>query len=215
MGGLLSITNFIFLLKGLGLTLYIAVISIILSMIIGVLIGILRNTSKGILGKFAAVYIETVRNTPLLLWILGTRFMLKMKPVNAGILAMTIFTSAVIGEIVRGGLNSVKSGQWEAAYSQGFTRTEVLRYIVIPQALRNMIPALLSQFITVIKDTSFLWAVGIEEVTGKGMILMGNYASTPQVFMIFGTIALMYFVINYLLSTVFRSQHEKLALLQG
>lgn len=215
MGGLLSITNFIFLLKGLGLTLYIAVISIILSMIIGVLVGILRNTSKGVLGKFSAVYIETVRNTPLLLWILGTRFMLKIKPVNAGILAMTIFTSAVIGEIVRGGLNSVKSGQWEAAYSQGFTRTEVLRYIVIPQALRNMIPALLSQFITVIKDTSFLWAVGIEEITGKGMILMGNYATTPQVFMIFGTIALMYFVINYLLSTVFRSQHEKLALLQG
>ncbi|WP_160675845.1 amino acid ABC transporter permease [Clostridium sp. C8-1-8] len=212
MGELFSFTNLKFILQGFGLTLYIALVTIILSMIFGTILGILRSTSKGFAGKLSAVYIEIVRNTPALLWILVTRFIVNMKPVNAGILALTIFTSAIIGEIVRGGLNSIKKGQWEAAHSQGFTNIQTLRYIIIPQAFKNMIPALVSQYITVIKDTSFLWGVGIEEVTGKGMILMGMYASTTQVFLIFGTIALLYFVVNYILSLTFRAQQQRLIL---
>jgi putative glutamine transport system permease protein len=212
MGELFSFTNLKFILQGFGLTLYIALVTIILSMIFGTILGILRSTSKGVVGRLSAVYIEIVRNTPALLWILGTRFIVNMKPVNAGILALTIFTSAIIGEIVRGGLNSIKKGQWEAAHSQGFTNIQTLRYIIIPQAFKNMIPALVSQYITVIKDTSFLWGVGIEEITGKGMILMGMYASTTQVFLIFGTIALLYFAVNYILSLTFRAQQQRLIL---
>ncbi|QAA34578.1 amino acid ABC transporter permease [Clostridium manihotivorum] len=212
MGELFSFTNLKFILQGFGLTLYIALVTIILSMIFGTILGILRSTSKGVAGKLSALYIEIVRNTPALLWILVTRFIVNMKPVNAGILALTLFTSAIIGEIVRGGLNSIKKGQWEAAHSQGFTNIQTLRYIIIPQAFKNMIPALVSQYITVIKDTSFLWGVGIEEVTGKGMILMGMYASTTQVFLIFGTIALLYFVVNYILSLTFRAQQQRLIL---
>lgn len=208
----LSPINVKFLLQGFSLTLYIAFVSIVLSIVFGTILGVLRSSSKGILGKLSAIYIEAVRNTPLLLWILVIRFVVHMKAVNAGIMAFTIFTTAIIGEIVRGGLNSIKKGQWEAAQSQGFTTFQTLRYIILPQAFKNMIPALASQFITVIKDTSFLWAVGVEEITGKGMILMGTYATPTQVFTIYSVVALVYFIVNYALSLLFRAQQQRMAL---
>lgn len=192
--------NMLFLLKGIKLTLTIALISIALSMIFGTVLAILRNFSKGIFGKIATVYIEVFRNTPLLLWILSIRFLVPIPPMYSGILSFTLFTSAVMAEILRGGMNSVNKGQYEAAYSQGFSKIQTLRYIVLPQSFRRCVPTFLSQAVTVIKDTSFLWAVGIEEFTGKGMILMGSFVSSYQVFILFGFLAATYFIINFVIS---------------
>jgi putative glutamine transport system permease protein len=202
--------NILFLIKGLGLTLEIAVVSIVLSFVLGTALGIARNSKNGLVAVAAGIYVDTVRNIPNLLFILAVRFLTPLKPEVAAITAFTIFTTAAIAEIIRGGLNSIGHGQYEAARSQGMPPFKILIYIILPQALRNMIPPLVSQFITVVKDTSFVWAVGIEELTGKGMILMGMYGSAVQVFSLFGTIALTYFILNFTLAQLARGQQERM-----
>ncbi|OEG18125.1 glutamine ABC transporter permease [Enterococcus quebecensis] len=198
---LLTGNNLRFLFDGLKLTLYISFVSIVLSTIFGTILAVLRNQKKGPLKFLSSLYIEVVRNIPNLLWIYVIFLIFKIKSTPAGIVSFTVFTTAALAEIIRGGLNGVDKGQKEAARSQGFSNFQILVYIVLPQAIRNVLPAIVSQFVTVIKDTSFLYSViALQELFGKSYILMGRYAQTEQVFMIYGLVALMYFVINFSIS---------------
>ncbi|MBP2017375.1 putative glutamine transport system permease protein [Symbiobacterium terraclitae] len=187
--------NVRFMAEGLLITLRISFFTIVFSFILGTLLGVMRYSGHRLLASLAAVYIESFRASPLILLILLFRFTMPLKPVNSGTLAMTLFTAAIVGEIVRGGLNSVDKGQWEAARSQGFTWWQTMRHIVLPQALRKMIPPLTGQFITVVKDTSYVWVVGVQELTGKGVIILGQHGSTVQFFAIFGMIGLIYYIL--------------------
>jgi putative glutamine transport system permease protein len=173
----------------------ISLITIVSSFILGTLLGVMRYSGHWLFSRIAAVYIEGIRSSPLILLILLFRFTTPMKPVNSGTLAMALFTAAVVAEVIRGGLNSVDKGQWEAARAQGFTWVATLRYIVLPQALRKMIPPLVGQFITVVKDTSYVWVTGVEELTGRGVIILGQFGSTAQFFAVFGMIGLVYYIL--------------------
>ena len=206
----LTPTNISFILQGLWLTIYISFIAIVLSTLIGTVLAVMRNGKNPILRWISSIYIEFVRNVPNLLWIFIIFLIFQMKSTPAGITAFTVFTSAALAEIIRGGLNGVDDGQTEAGLAQGMTNLQIFIYIIFPQAFRKMLPAIISQFVTVIKDTSLLYSViAIQELFGKSQILMGRYFEANQVFTLYALIAAIYFVINFTISTISRRLAKK------
>ncbi|MDR3309872.1 MAG: amino acid ABC transporter permease [Oscillospiraceae bacterium] len=213
-------SNTRFILKGLALTVFISIGVVLVSIVFGTVLAIARTYEKRLLGKIAAVYIETFRNTPLLLWIIGAVFIIPRSligsPMMRGSFGLMLYTSSVISEIVRGGINSIHSGQYEAARSQGFNFAQVLFFVVLPQTFERIIPSLMSQIVTTIKDTSFFAQVGIAEFFWSMRNVMSSLSknvviTTAHVFVIYVFIALVYFVINFTLSCAVRAMRRRLA----
>lgn len=197
--------NLKFLLEGFWVTLQVAFISIILSFIIGGLAGIIRYAKVPVLSQILALIVETVRNLPLLLIIFFTYFALpeiriKLEIIPAAIVALTIFESAMLSEVIRSGLKSIDKGQMEAARSSGLSYTQALIHIILPQALRRMVPPIVSQFISLLKDTSLAVVISLPELTHHGQIIYGQ--SQKYLIPILILVALMYFIVNYSLSLV-------------
>ena len=203
--GALSPDHLKFLLEGFWVTLKVAFISIILSFIIGGLIGTLRYARIPVISHVLAIVVETIRNLPLLLIIFFTYFALpevgiQMSITMAAITALTIFESAMLSEIIRSGLNSIDKGQIEAARSSGLNYIQTLRYVVMPQALRRMVPPIVSQFISLLKDTSLAVVIALPELTHNAQIIYSqkNGYVIPMLF----TLAILYFIVNYVLSII-------------
>lgn len=208
----LTANNLLFILKGLWLTLQISFISIVLSTIFGTILAVMRNGKNKLLKLIASIYIEFVRNVPNLLWIFTIFLVFQIKSTPAGIISFTVFTSAALAEIIRGGLNAIDPGQTEAGLSQGFTQFQIMRYIILPQAIRKMLPAIISQFVTVIKDTSLLYSViALQELFGSAQILMGRYFEAEQVFALYLLVAAIYFLINFAISSFSRKLSQRWA----
>jgi putative glutamine transport system permease protein len=202
--------NVRFMLAGLRTTLIISVCTVLASIVLGTVLALCRNYEKHILGRIASVYIEIFRSTPLLLWILICIFMLPFgNSLIRGALGLTLYTSSVMAEIVRGGLNSIDTGQFEAARSQGFSFLQTLWYIVLPQCFMRIVPSLMSQIITTIKDTSIFAQFAIAEFFFNSKNLMGVISrnvviTSAHIFVLYCFIALVYFVINFALSLIVR-----------
>jgi putative glutamine transport system permease protein len=200
---------------GLLLTLQISAISIVLSSVFGTILGSMRYAKVPVLSQLATTYIEVIRNLPALLLILVSYFVLGLPAMWAATIGLTIYTSAIIAEIIRGGLNSVSLGQWEAARSQGFSFLQSMRHIVLPPAVVKMIPAIVSQFVTVIKDSSFAMAIGAYELMFKGTILAAKYWKPSQIITIYVVISLVYFAINFTISTIARRMQTRMSAGRG
>lgn len=203
--GAYTLSHLKFLLQGFGVTLEVAFVSILLSFLLGTLIGTIRYAKIPILSYIFAVLVETIRNLPLLLIIFFTYFALpeihiKLPITLAAIVSLTLFESAMLSEIIRSGLNSIEKGQIEAARSSGLNYLQTLRYIVMPQALRRMVPPIVSQFISLLKDTSLAVVIALPELTHNAQIIYGqkNGYVIPMILIL----ALMYFVVNYGLSLI-------------
>lgn len=212
--GAFSPDNLSFLMEGFYITLKVALISIILSFIIGGAIGTLRFAKIPVLSKVLAVLVESIRNLPLLLIILFTYLALPEMGINlsitvSAIVALTIFESAMLAEIVRGGLNSIEKGQMEAARTSGLTYIQALRFVVLPQALRRMVPNLVSQFISLLKDTSLAVVIALPELLHNARIIQAHHPN--EVIPIFILISIMYFIVNYGLSIIAKRLELKTA----
>lgn len=223
--------------KGAAFTLLIAVLAVVIGILFGSVLALVRNYCSSprtrILKWLATIYIEIFRNTPLLLWIficlvfcpcpaIFNRKLLGLTSVETKLLfkaavALILFTSSVIAEIVRGGLNSVAHGQFEAGHAQGFHTVQIMAYIVLPQAYKSIVPTLLSQVITTIKDSSYLANVATIELMARTKKLLSSahlYNGTgtvnvSDVFVLFGYACLIYFIINFTLSCVVRRMQKK------
>ncbi|MDH2879999.1 amino acid ABC transporter permease [Bacillus cytotoxicus] len=199
--------HIVFLLKGLLVTLEIAIISIFLSFLIGSIVGTVRYTKIPILSQIFAVIVEIIRNLPLLLIIFFTYFALpeaglKLEIKTAAIVALTIFEAAMISEIVRSGLLSIEKGQIEAGRASGLSYIQTIWYIILPQALRRMVPPLVSQFISLLKDTSLAVVISLPELMHNAQIINGQ--NVNYMIPTFVLVACIYFVVNYQLSILSR-----------
>lgn len=197
--------NIRFLLLGLRVTLYISLIVMVLSFIIGSLMGILRFAKIKYVSATVGFIVDIVRNLPLLLIIFFTYFGLPnfgFRPdvVPAAIIAMTVFESGMIAEIVRSGIQSVAIGQMEGARSTGMNFVQTMWHVVLPQAYKHMIPTLVSQLVSLIKDTSLATIIVVPEMTQQAQIVYGQNANFTLP--MFVALALLYFVVCFTLSIV-------------
>ena len=202
------------LLEGLQLTMYIAVAGLFFGFLIGVLGGIGRISRYSITRAIASIYIEIIRGTPMVVQALFLYFGIplalgtRIPPVSAGIIIIALNAGAYISEIVRGAIQSIDKGQFEAGRSIGLTRHQTMFYIIWPQALRRMLAPLGNQAIISLKDTSLLTVIGVGELTRTGQeIVAVNFRS----FELYLTVAILYLCITLPFAKLLRIYEQKLA----
>lgn len=225
-----------YILRGTAFTIALSFLAVLTSILLGSVLALVRNYCTGQTAPLrwaAAAYIELFRNTPLLFWIficlvfcpcpdIFNHKMLGLTTVEVKLLyrafvALVLFTSSVVAEIIRGGLNSVPKGQFEAAHSQGFGTVQTMTYIILPQAFRAVVPTLLSQVTSTIKDSSYLANVAAIELMARvrKILATSNMYNgvgaqlVSDVFVLFGLAFLIYFVINFALSCAVRRLQKR------
>lgn len=200
-------TNLGFIMMGFGKTIEISALAIVFSILVGTVLAMAKQYCTGKL-KFVSVivsaYIELFRCTPNLLWILFIYFTVKGNDVVISVLAFTIFTSAVMAEIIRGGFNSIPKSQFEALQSQGFGFFAGMRLVILPQTFRTIVPALFSQCTTVIKDSSYLAGINVAEFMYCTKVIMATTSNLGQVLLLYGFVFLLYFALNFGISLLVR-----------
>jgi len=197
----------------MGLTIYISVISIIISMFLGFVVAIPSLAKNKFLTYINIGYVEIVRAIPLLVLILwvyyGLPIMtgLSFSPFVSGIIALAISESAFQAEIFRAGINSIKKSQWEAGSSLGLTFYKRLRLVILPQAIKNILPALGNQFVYVLKMSSLVSIIGIADLTRKANELV---VSTYRPLEIYTFLILEYLILILIVSFFVRKLENKL-----
>ncbi|THF85809.1 amino acid ABC transporter permease [Deinococcus sp. KSM4-11] len=197
--------NIPYLLQGAAMTLKITALALVFGVLLGTLVALARLSPLRWLAGLALAYIELIRGTPMLVQIFLIFFglpQLLQHPINefaAGVIAFSINSSAYVAEIVRSGIQSIARGQTEASLSLGFTPTDTLRYIVLPQAFRRVVPPLVNEAISLLKNSSLLSAIAIVELTRAAQLVSSR---TFRPFEMFLAISVMYLIMTLTLSFI-------------
>ena len=198
----------VMLLQSLGQTLLLTLLSLIFAFIIGLIFGLMNVSKSKILNCIGTIYVDGIRGVPLIVLAYFIYFGIpaavkaigftdfKLTALVAGTISLSMNAGAYMAEIFRAGIQSVDKGQMEAARSLGLSYGKSMRKVILPQAIRTMIPSIINQFIISLKDTSILSVIGFPELTKAGNIIVGN------TFKAWGIVAVMYMVVIITLSRV-------------
>ena len=198
--------RYMYIVKGLGVTLKVTFFAVILGIVLGFIIAIIRSThdktGKLKIGNLICrVYLTVVRGTPVLIQLMIIYFVifapLRIDKVMVAIIAFGLNSAAYVAEIVRGGLMSVNPGQMEAGRSLGLNYAQTMRLIVIPQAIKNILPALGNEMITLLKDTSLVSVIALRDVTKQAQNIVSN---TYQAYVPYVSLAIIYLVLVIILT---------------
>ncbi len=201
------------LLEGFKFTLYSSIIALVLSLIIGTLLGILQISTNKVVKLLANAYVEFFRNIPLLIivmffYVVVPLYWFQIDGFTAGTIGLTIYTSAFIAETIRAGILSVPKGQMEAGLSTGFTYSQTMRYIVLPQAVKIVIPPLGNQFINLVKNSSVLAMVAGLDLMYQGDLIASETFNTFETYILIG---LLYLIITLPLTYLMAYIERRLA----
>lgn len=199
--------TFPLLLKGAGLTLQITAMSVGLGLIFGLIMGMAELSKNPLFRIPAKVYVDFIRGTPLLIQIFIIYFALptilgtRIDPFIAAVAACSLNSTAYIAEIFRAGIQSISQGQLRAGLSLGMTHAQTMRYIILPQAIKRIIPPLGNEFIAMLKDSSLVSVIGFEELTRSGQLVIAETYATLE---IWSVVAILYLVMTLTIAQLVR-----------
>ena len=200
-------------LSGLWGTLWISAVTVLLGLVLGMLVALMRMSRSKLLNAVSGVYIEVLRGTPILLqlyffWIgLPKLVPFELSDTQCIVVALAVNASAFISEIIRAGIAAVDKGQWEAARSIGLSETHVMTHVILPQAVKNILPALCNEFISTVKGTSLASVFFVGELMTSFKTVQSATFLALQSLTIVGVI---HFILNFVLSRLLKILERRL-----
>jgi polar amino acid transport system permease protein len=202
------------ILAGLGITIAYTVGTILLGLAIGLVTGLLRLSRNPMITAPLVAYVEIFRCTPLLVQIVWFYYALPVVlgidiPAHlAAVLVLSLYTGAFYAEIIRGGVNSIERGQWDAARAIGMRRNQVMRHVILPQAVKRMIPPFMNQSIIQLKNTSLVSTIAVADLLYQGTIIT---AATYRPLEVYTLVAIIYFLVLFPLTLAAQQVERRLA----
>lgn len=192
-----------YLIRGVGLTIYLSVVSYAIALVLGLVAGLGRVSRNAVTYTLATLYVEVVRGVPLLLIIIYAHYVVapvigtNRNAAISGIMALSFGYGAYLAEVFRAGIESIERGQSEAARSLGMSYRQAMRYVILPQAVRRVLPPLGNDFVAILKDSSLVSAIAVNELTKLGQI---EASRTFDTFRTYNAVAVLYLILTLLLS---------------